>query len=708
MADNRKQLEQELERLRLADELEALRAQEPKEDTMGAIGAGLEQLGRAASFNLADRVGAGVDVLANMLPNETDEQLKAQGFNIQQQDPTYAEALAARRQREEMQKEEFPTATTVGDIAGTLAGGVGLGGKVAQGLAKVPALAGSGLGNAVLKTGLEGAAIGAAAGIDPALSGKISAIPQEAAIGGVVSAAFPVAGSLIRGASKALLRTATGVTDEAINAYLANPVAAESIKDASAFSEELKDRALGILGEVKRNAQETRMETVDAVQEALNRMKQRVVERSAESYEILGKSAAKLTNKEAKDIVNRSIVNLGKPFGSAAKSAQASLENLKKDLDLYPEVLSGTELKDIVQKIDGDVGALNSAAGGFIDSPTTRGLLDIRKGFDQVLKGQSPEYAAKMKEVANEAGLLKEASRAWGKPESAESAISRLGKPKEEIKDVKFKEFLKGSDIDPQRVKESQETARLFESWNKENIGTKLEKLGSKNADSVKQQFKILSEIGDTDFEKQAELLRVATHFESTFLRGSRNTNLWGVIGAAATSLPKAGIGTALGTVGMGPVGAAVGASVGAFLDIYGPKVAKKVLSQVATIRGMPTIEKIGRLDLPGGVIKNLQDQLRQFVTASSVSGEPTYIPPEQRASMAYDIETSKTLTDVEKARELSSLNKDGTVKEMRKIALGAPVKEVPPVVFNPKPKPAVRVEDVADQIRLKRKEPKF
>lgn len=114
----------------------------------------------------------------------------------------------------------------------------------------------------------------------------------------------------------------------------------------------------------------------------------------------------------------------------------------------------------------------------------------------------------------------------------------------------------------------------------------------NQNQVELRKQFQELSKLSDTDFLKAIEDLRVKGAFEATNKSGSRNVNIWTIMGHAAA-------GATGGAMVGGAGGAAVGAVSGALVDQFGPAMAKKILDGVLKIKGVPTVAKIQALNIP-------------------------------------------------------------------------------------------------------------
>lgn len=117
-----------------------------QEEPVGeAAVAGLESVGRGAAFGLAPYLSAGAEQAMYALTpqSDTDKQLAAQGFNIQEKTPSFVESRDAFVNRAKKQEELYPAATTAGELTGLISSApiAGAGLKLIPGLAAPAATA---------------------------------------------------------------------------------------------------------------------------------------------------------------------------------------------------------------------------------------------------------------------------------------------------------------------------------------------------------------------------------------------------------------------------------------------------------------------------------------------------------------------------------------------------------------------------------------
>lgn len=216
----------------------------------------------------------------------------------------------------------------------------------------------------------------------------------------------------------------------------------------------------------------------------------------------------------------------------------------------------------------------------------------------------------------------------------------------------------------------------------------------------LKNMMRSLSQVTDQDFINMIEDLRVKEAFEKPAVQGSRNVNLW--------ALTTGAVGAVMGDPTLGLASAGAGSQVGAFMDMYGPKVTRRVLDGIVMMRGLPTVQKINSTfaDIPEPVKKDLRDSLIRMVVAGN-SSTGIVIPDDMKIEVAQDIKDSKNLSNIEKAKTITEMNKTGSVDSaaIQKVMIGEekptevpqkPVQQAPPVD---------RLKNVTDFIRSKKVE---
>ncbi len=211
-----------------------------------------------------------------------------------------------------------------------------------------------------------------------------------------------------------------------------------------------------------------------------------------------------------------------------------------------------------------------------------------------------------------------------------------------------------------------------------------------------------LGNVSDQDFASMIEDLRVKEAFEKPAMQGSRNVNLWAILSGA--------FGATMGDPTFGLMSAGAGAQLGSFMDMYGPKITRKVLDGMVAIQGMPTVQKINSVfaDIPEGAKEQLKSSLIRMVTIGN-SSKGVVIPIEQRFDVAKDLHGSHSLTNTEKAKAITEMNKTGAVNSqvMQKLMIGdeKPVEEGEELPQQPEAPKVDRLKSVTDFIKDKKQE---
>jgi len=208
-----------------------------------------------------------------------------------------------------------------------------------------------------------------------------------------------------------------------------------------------------------------------------------------------------------------------------------------------------------------------------------------------------------------EASALREA-------EMKAAVAKRLAKPKfvkEAIQKNAANFKLKSAD---QKLKAQKEVFARLKSFGEQGAESKLQQV-ARGRKFAEQQLRELSEYADEDLVEAVKAAQDAAAFDKSIFHGSRNVNLWAMLGALGqTATGKGGVGAAGGAVFGGPIGMAVGATIGAMMDNYGPRVTKKILDGVIKIKGPMSELAIMKMKIPDNVKADLAKQFRQTLVA--------------------------------------------------------------------------------------------
>lgn len=327
--------------------------------------------------------------------------------------------------------------------------------------------------------------------------GALSSLPEIAMQGGRIA----------KGATRVL----TGVTGEAIDKYLANPEAIrnaptiEALKDemdvsikrltddvanAKISKEEaqqaLKEAKLDLkqkVGETKLDLRQsnyeigrkfdeakTKLDTafkaakdevksarlplqVDDVLDSVEKVKQQVIESSAESYKILDAHPGniKVTG------IKKSIQGMQNALKVDGKLMSKDSQDAHAVLDRWLDNISGIDgklakpatIKATIQEIDSELRTASDRMAGGFSEKTEQVLFGLRKALDSQIKNQVAGYSEIMEvtsELAKKRAIL---SKLFGKRESVTAKLARIDKPASEFERNTLKELgtLTGKDF---------------------------------------------------------------------------------------------------------------------------------------------------------------------------------------------------------------------------------------------------------------------
>ncbi len=325
--------------------------------------------------------------------------------------------------------------------------------------------------------------------VDAGMGEFIGDKAANTAISTGISAAFPVAGAALRATAKLpkkLLSSGLGVSEKNINKYLQNserinasrPL--EEIKndvdfvikqiqegfESSKLSEKEARQALGAAKQrISDQAKDATKGAKDAlisaknqvdeamaslntsfksevnalksqpapthlaadVVESVNNLKKMVTQGSNEAFEILEKEAKPVSFAGVPQMLDNAADALkinGKLTTPDAQKTYNFIKDFQKMLYELPPTLSGRDAKKLIQQLDE---AINWGNGAGSHTPAeSRALQEIRRTLDDTLKKQSPAYAAKMQEVAENTVLLKRVRKKYPDVFSANSKLAGI------------------------------------------------------------------------------------------------------------------------------------------------------------------------------------------------------------------------------------------------------------------------------------------
>lgn len=446
-------------------------------------------------------------------------------------------------------------------------------------------------------------------------------IADVAKLGGAISTGLPIAGAVIPPVTRAVskvtgsvakkaMAVSLGVSEKNINKFLAAP---DRINKAKSI-EEIKDIVDKDLGLIKSFKEAEKFDVVDEVARGLGVLKKRVIKSSEESLDILDKSGKKF--KTARFIApllkerNKFFIHGTTPVGEASKSAVNKIESVIANLRELPQYIDGPTAKRILQQFRKNIDFIQTP-GTFSKNPAQEAFVRAQRAIDARIKNAVPAYRVKMEETFKLTNLLKDASRRFGRPEATEKAIERLGSLT--IPDQILNDFFSAANINTKTLLKRLDQQRGVAGL--QNSEAKIRQLMRGSNIETKRAFDRLSEITGKNFKQMIDDAQVQDSFRKEFLRGSRNVNLWGVLGMLANmATGKTGVAGATGAViGGGLPGLAIGVVSGALIDKYGPTMAKKILDNVVKLKKVDPKKFVNDLDIPEAIKQNMRKEYVVF-----------------------------------------------------------------------------------------------
>lgn len=616
--------------------------------------------------------------------------------------------------------------------AAKVAKGIDVGTKVATGATKVMAplakaaqiAEGTKLAG-VAKTGVKAAEMAAAGVAQEATRqgvlkstgfmkpGEGPDLDEVAMLGAAIPVVGATVGALAKGAKvagKGAMSVALGVREADMNKYLANYEKIQAARDVT----EIAEAAKANLATIKGAAAKTGADLSTDVLDHLDILGKRVADGSAEAYEILAKSGKEFEAKDvlaAVDKAKQGLLVKGQLVGDANKASFAKLDRLQDDIKSVAQVANGkidaSTIKEVIQNLDTEYKVLSR--GEFADAAGVA-INKARQNIDALIK-EIPEYKAKMQDVAKLADLRSRIFNEFGGSEKKAISATQQALKGNKVRADLLREFETTQPIGFAQAKAAKEAADEINALNELNIGDKLSAfVKGNNSPQLRQQLEKLANLTDPQLMDELNALRANEVFNSGFLRGSRNVNLWTAIGYAAT---KAAAGAAVGMT-IGPGAMALGAVFGGTVDAYGPRIAREILKGVAMIRGIPTVAKIRALSVPEDVkrimIQDLSRAMRPVVLKDKKEERQLnafYAPMESRPIIISEIRRASGLSLEEKAQMIQEINKTGKVVDFDKVVFAADEPKSKPVklVGEKNEKPDVPANAVREYYEYKKRQ---
>lgn len=401
----------------------------------------LDAYANSALMGYLPQVEAG---LSRMMPDPNaalDEQLRAEGFKVQQADESYLSERDKATQRLTRGAQQNPKASLGGTLAGAATGALLPVGAAAKGAT---------LGQKVLTGAKTGAIYGGLMNpgdeegkFDPIqIEKRADNIVQGAIVSGSIPAILAAPRAIKLGGqklSKKVFAGTFGVSEDAIDDYLARHDELKDIVDVKSGIQTLQDdieRATAPMGEKVRGAKDKLfqmkksvaarkqeimnempmaraalkeakegavMETAPKVSNLVKRLSDDVSQGSGKAFEILDEAGAKVKTKKINDQFKVAIKDL-KSRAVTDKQIQTLglLERYQERIKGMGTEIDASEVKRIVQSIDEEL----ADAWGQRMGTKDKYMAGIRRQLDRDLK-KVPGYREQMAKVAKDTRMLK-------------------------------------------------------------------------------------------------------------------------------------------------------------------------------------------------------------------------------------------------------------------------------------------------------------
>lgn len=282
-------------------------------------------------------------------------------------------------------------------------------------------------------------------------------------------------------------------------------------------------------------------------------------------------------------------------------------------------------------------------ARGIVSSPTAqRGLMESMPEYRDVTRAENALENFNPRRTAQATDLMVGAS-----PQTAK--IAQLG---EQIEDV-------------------QGANKRFAGWSQASSQGRLQSaMSGRNIENVRAVEELSARSG-LDFTKMLDDRRVADAFDKGFMHGSRNVNLWSLVGSLFGGKAITGDPTAE------PMLRLLGAGFGAQIDTAGPRMTKKALDGFLSLKNSrfgPMLEQAAEqgagsvaathlmLSQQDPEYKAMVDHMQADAMDPNSADVPKSFDPAIIAAERMKLQKNEGMSSVDKAKALSQMNKSGYV----------------------------------------------
>ena len=319
---------------------------------------------------------------------------------------------------------------------------------------------------------------------------------------------------------------------------------------------------------------------------------------------------------------------MDKEIGSLDDTALNEIGRLQEKALKFPEVVSLTGVKKLLQYLDNKIEYQKAGTVGGFMTPESKALYSVRKALDTELKAQVPGYGKAMQEassifnllektgeIASDKSVLKITGLLSGKQEPYyKELLGELGKKTDT--NLLYDPYVvinknKGAPKVNTDLSKSEEILSKIKKLKKRGpvLGKDIEKLSGVSPEQARNLVDIRARDPQKTI-KTVEALDRAAGTEGTAQKIQDRVLLDALQKPTTNGSRKTLMGSVVGSMIGGPVGTAIGGAAGYSLDEYGRRAGKKLLELYAQNKPI-TMGMINKLNLSkenkDGIIRMLQ-----------------------------------------------------------------------------------------------------
>ena len=198
------------------------------------------------------------------------------------------------------------------------------------------------------------------------------------------------------------------------------------------------------------------------------------------------------------------------------------------------------------------------------------------------------------------------------------ASTKKLAKPKLIKRAIEKSQANHAAKSAKQKLQAAKEVFNKYKGFSEATVEGKIKRIN--NHAYTRKLLRELSELADEDLLEMVRASQDAAAFTKTAFNGSRNVNLWAMLGTfGAEGAARVGGATILGGIMGGPAGMAMGALMGGMVDRFGPRMTKSILNQVIKAKTI-NAKAIEKMTLPPEVKKELLKSFNSVVLGKVTS----------------------------------------------------------------------------------------